>query len=69
MDCIDQYSVQPGIFFNTFWRSIGNILMTGMVYFLGTTITGMILTFLNTSAKIEERRRKKNCILLISLPK
>ena len=62
MDCIDQYSVQPGIFFKTYWTSIANILMTDMVYFLGTTNTGIILTLLNTSAKIGERRRKKKIV-------
>ena len=54
MDCFDQYSINHGIFFNTFWRNIGNSLMIGMVYFLGTVSTGMVLTSLNTSAKIGE---------------
>ena len=68
MDCFDQYSINHGIFFNTFWRNIGNSLMIGMIYFLGTVNTSIILTSINTSAKIGEEK-KKNCILTISLPK
>ena len=58
MNCFDQYSINHGIFFNTFWKNIGNSLMIGMVYFLGTVSTGMVLTSLNTSAKIGEEKKK-----------
>ena len=68
MDCFDQYSINHGIFFNIFWRNISNSLMIGMIYFLGTVSTSIILTSINTSAKIGEKK-KKNCILTISLSK